>query len=234
MWVPPNTSLTWRPWVSSGQPSFLPLLSLIPSTFVQFLDSRRLPPWFFRRLKCGTAVTPWCLRCGPCCFLKCVRRVILLTSLRIWRFPHRLDMAFAGTVVAEKYFSLLGCITPSRCSWQGCIISIDEVLDQLMVYETSIVARTRKTAAKKRKQSQLIYITPKSNFVLPPFISWYALSFKNIAAYVFFGMQQIQHDIRSSIYNRYMRTIKFSHCLPLGTLALLFKSLLLLWELGSC
>ena len=93
----------------------------------------RFLPSFFRRVGCGTPTTPRLLHCRHFCLPACALRVFLL-SLRVPRFPRRRcpNFATAGTVAAGNDFTLLGCITASRCCWQACTVSIDEFSHQSM------------------------------------------------------------------------------------------------------
>ena len=109
--------LPHRPLPSSLFPSECPpLLS-------RFLP--RFPPWFFRRVGCSTPTTPRLLHSRLFCLLTCDLRALLLSSLRVPRFPRRrLNFAAVGTVAAGNDFALLGCITTSRCCWHACTVSI--------------------------------------------------------------------------------------------------------------
>ena len=104
-------------------------LSLSSSCFLP-----RFLPSFFRRVGCGTPTTPRLLHRRHFCLLACALRAFLLSSLRVPRFPRRRcpNFATAGTVAAGNDFSLLGCITASRCHWQACTVSIDEFSHQSM------------------------------------------------------------------------------------------------------
>ena len=106
------------------------------SAFRLSLSSRflpRFPPWFFRRGGCSTPTTPRLLHSRLFCLLTCDLRAILLSSLRVPRFPRRCpSFAAAGTVAAGNDFALLGCITTSRCCWHACTVSIDEFPHQSM------------------------------------------------------------------------------------------------------
>ena len=85
----------------------------------------RFPPWFFRRVGCGTPTKPRLLRCRLSCLLTCDLRAILLSTLRVPRFPRRSpNVAAAGTSAAGNDFTLLGCITAGRCCLYGCLRSL--------------------------------------------------------------------------------------------------------------
>ena len=89
----------------------------------------RFLPSFFRRVGCGTPITPRLLHRRHVCLFPCALRAFLFSSLRVPRFPRRRfpKFATAGTVVAAgNDFALLGCITASRCCWQAYTVSIDE------------------------------------------------------------------------------------------------------------
>ena len=112
------------------------------SAFRLSLSSRflpRFPPWFFRRGGCSTPTTPRLLHSRLFCLLTCDLRAILLSSLRVPRFPRRCpSFAAAGTVAAGNDFALLGGITTSRCCWHGCTVSIEEFSYQSMLCGTSM------------------------------------------------------------------------------------------------
>ena len=117
----------------------LPLRPLAPSLFLRLSLSSscclpRFLPSFFRRVGCGTPTTPRLLHRRHFCLLACALRAFLLSSLRVPRFPRRRcpNFATAGTFAAGNDFSLLGCITASRCYWQACTVSIDEFSHQSM------------------------------------------------------------------------------------------------------
>ena len=94
----------------------------------------RLLPSFFQRVGCGNPTTPRLLHRRYCRLLACALRASLLSSLRVPRFPRRRcsNFATAGMVAAGNDFALLGFTTTSRCCWQACTVSIDEVLHQSM------------------------------------------------------------------------------------------------------
>ena len=95
-------------------PSLLP--SKYPPPFTQFrcFLPRSLPS-FFRNAGCGTPTTPRLLHRRHYCLLACALRAILLSSLRVPRFPRRRypNFSTAGMVAAGNDFALLRCITAS-------------------------------------------------------------------------------------------------------------------------
>ena len=102
-------------------------LSLSSRSLLRFL------PWFLRRGGCSTPTKPRLFHSRLFCILTCDLRVILLSSLRVPRFPRRCsNFAAAGTVAAGNDFALLGCITTSRCCWHACTVSIHEFSHESM------------------------------------------------------------------------------------------------------
>ena len=106
-----------------------------PPPFTQFqVFLPRFLPSFFRRVGCGTLTTPRLLHRRHFCLLVCALRAFLFSSLWVPRFPRRRcpNFAPAGTVAAGNDFTLLGCITASRCCWQACTVRIDGFSHQSM------------------------------------------------------------------------------------------------------
>ena len=119
---------------------FLPRRFFQANALCLSLSSRcflpRFLPLFFRRAGCGTPTTPQLLHRRHFCLLACALRAFPLSSLRAPRVPLRRCPTFAtaaGTVAAGNDFTLLGCITASRCCGQACTtVSIDKFSHQSM------------------------------------------------------------------------------------------------------